>query len=62
MSQLESLLSPPVSVPPLTPPVPFSGEADDPWRYGWRYRPRTLPDGKVEIVQIPLSLDDLLYP
>jgi len=42
--------------------VPFSGEADDPWRYGWRYRPRTLPDGKVEIVQIPLSLDDLLYP
>jgi len=37
-------------------------EADDPFRYGWRYVRRTQPDGTVVIEEIPLTHDDLLYP
>jgi hypothetical protein len=37
-------------------------EADDPFRYGWRYVRRTQPDGTVVIEEIPLTRDDLLYP
>ncbi|HEX8203423.1 MAG TPA: Uma2 family endonuclease, partial [Isosphaeraceae bacterium] len=36
--------------------------ADDPFRYGWRYVPRKQPDGKVEVEQVPLALEDLLFP
>lgn len=35
---------------------------DDPFRYGWRYVRRTQPDGTEVVDQVPLSLDDLLYP
>jgi Uma2 family endonuclease len=44
-----------------TPPKQPSTEAD-PFRYGWRYVPRTLPDGKVEYDQVPLTLEDVLHP
>ena len=37
-------------------------EADDPFRYGWRYVRRTQPDGTTVIDEIPLTRDDLLYP
>jgi len=37
-------------------------DADDPFRYGWRYVRRTEPDGTVVIAEIPLTLEDLLYP
>jgi colicin import membrane protein len=36
--------------------------ADDPFRYGWRYVRRKQPDGKVEVEQVPLTLEDLLFP
>ena len=35
---------------------------DDPFRYGWRYVRRAQPDGTEVVDQVPLSLDDLLYP
>jgi colicin import membrane protein len=37
-------------------------EEDDPFRYGWRYRRRTQPDGTEVIEEVPLTLEDLLYP
>jgi Uma2 family endonuclease len=36
--------------------------ATNPFRYGWRFVQRELPDGNVEIEQIPLTLEDLLHP
>jgi hypothetical protein len=36
--------------------------SEDAFRYGWRYVKRTLPDGKVELDQVPLSLEDVLHP
>jgi hypothetical protein len=38
------------------------GEEDDPFRYGWRYRRRTHPDGTSTVDVVPLSKEDLLYP
>lgn len=43
-----------------TNPVP--GSPADPFRYGWRYVPRKQSDGRVELEQIPLTLEDLLFP
>ena len=37
-------------------------DGDDPLRYGWRYVRRVQPDGTEVIDQVPLSLEDLLYP
>ena len=37
-------------------------EADDPFRYGWRYVRRIQPDGTEVIDEVPLTLEDLLYP
>ena len=34
----------------------------DPYRYGWRYVPRRLPDGTEDFEQVPLTLDDVLHP
>jgi Uma2 family endonuclease len=34
----------------------------DPYRYGWRYVRRELPDGGETIEQVPLTLEDVLYP
>jgi hypothetical protein len=43
------------------PPRPPSGEPD-PYRYGWRYVRVERPDGKVEFDQVPLTLEDVLFP
>lgn len=37
-------------------------DVEDPFRYGWRYVRRTQPDGTEVMDEIPLTLDDLLYP
>jgi Uma2 family endonuclease len=34
----------------------------DPFRYGWRYLRHEYPDGNVEMEQVPLTLEDVLYP
>ena len=34
----------------------------DPYRYGWRYLRRSLPDGSVVTEQVPLTLEDVLHP
>ena len=44
-----------------TPPKRQSTDADL-FQYGWRYVPRTLPNGKVEYDQVPLTLEDVLHP
>jgi len=41
---------------------PAPGSPADPFRLGWRNVPRTLPDGEVEFEQVPLTLEDLLFP
>jgi colicin import membrane protein len=43
-------------------PVPVPGSEADPFRYGWRYVPVKQPDGRVELEQVPLTLEDLLFP
>ncbi len=37
-------------------------DESDPFRYGWRYVTVRGPDGKVTIDQIPLTLEDVLFP
>jgi colicin import membrane protein len=44
---------------PLSPAVP---PADNPYYYGWRYVERRLPDGRVEVDQVGLTLEDVLHP
>jgi len=44
---------------PLSPPVPPDG---NPFRYGWRFVRRTGPDGREELEQVPLTLEDVLHP
>ncbi|WP_435018120.1 Uma2 family endonuclease [Tundrisphaera sp. TA3] len=34
----------------------------DPFRYGYRVVARKRPDGRVETAEVPLSLEDLLFP
>jgi Uma2 family endonuclease len=46
---------------PTSPPSTPAKDAD-PFRYGWREVPRTLPDGRVEWEQVPLTLEDVLHP
>lgn len=41
--------------------VPSDPEPD-PFRYGWRYVKRVGPDGEEMLDQIPLSLEDVLFP
>jgi colicin import membrane protein len=41
---------------------PVPGSPADPFRYGWRYVTRKLPDGNVKIETVPLTLQDLLFP
>jgi colicin import membrane protein len=43
-------------------PEPVPGSEADPFRYGWRYVPIKQPDGRVEVEQVPLTLEDLLFP
>lgn len=49
-----------IIVPPD--PSPAVPEPLDPFRYGWRYVQRTLPDGSVTLEEVPLTLEDVLYP
>jgi Uma2 family endonuclease len=53
---------PPLPPGPVGPPPPRPGEENDPFRFGWRYVRRTLPDGSEVYDQVPLSWEDLLYP
>jgi Uma2 family endonuclease len=32
------------------------------FRYGWRFVPRVLPDGRTELERVPLTLEDVLHP
>src|SRR5207244_4251310 len=34
----------------------------DPFPYGWRYVKKLLPDGSVDLEQVPLTLEDVLHP
>jgi Uma2 family endonuclease len=34
----------------------------DPFRYGWRFLKKVLPDGTTDLVQVPLTLEDVLHP
>jgi Uma2 family endonuclease len=36
-------------------------ETDD-FPYGWRYLKKVLPDGSVDLVEMPLTLEDVLHP
>ncbi len=44
--------------PPRQPTAP----APDPYIYGWRDVPVTGPDGRVSYDQVPLTLEDVLFP
>lgn len=48
-------LSPPIAAPAQPP-------AADPYRYGWRYVRREQPQGGAVYDQVPLTLEDVLYP
>jgi Putative restriction endonuclease len=41
---------------------PVPGSPADPFRYGWRYVSVKQADGRVEVEQVPLTLEDLLFP
>jgi Uma2 family endonuclease len=47
---------------PRVEPNPVPGSPADPFRYGWRYVSRKQADGRVELEQVPLTLEDLLFP
>jgi hypothetical protein len=34
----------------------------DPYRYGWRYVRVVAPDGTQRFDQVPLTLEDVLFP
>ena len=34
----------------------------DPYRYGWRFLKKLLPDGSTDLVQALLTLEDVLHP
>jgi Uma2 family endonuclease len=34
----------------------------DAFPYGWRFVKKLLPDGRTDLVQVPLTLDDVLHP
>jgi colicin import membrane protein len=34
----------------------------DPFRYGWRFVKKLRPDGRTNLVQVPLTLEDVLHP
>jgi Uma2 family endonuclease len=43
-------------------PKAFVVPRKDPFRYGWRYVRRILPDGSKTFDQVPLTLEDVLHP
>jgi Uma2 family endonuclease len=46
----------------LTAPGVAGLDADDPFRYGWRYLRRDREDGSYVMEQVPLTLEDVLHP
>jgi hypothetical protein len=46
----------------IGPPPPRPREENDPFRFGWRYVRRTLPNGSEVYDEVPLSWEDVLYP
>jgi Uma2 family endonuclease len=46
--------------PVATAPAPLPDE--DPFRYGWRYVRRPIPDDPDHLEQVPLTLEDVLHP
>jgi colicin import membrane protein len=48
--------------PTPTPGTPPAAPEANPFRYGWRYVKRVRPDGKEELEQAPLTLEDVLHP
>src|SRR5262245_57126226 len=34
----------------------------NPFPYGWRYVEKVRANGKTELVEVPLTLEDVLYP
>lgn len=42
-------------------PIPEES-SDDPFRLGWRFRRVRLPDGRADLVEEPLTVEDLLDP
>jgi Uma2 family endonuclease len=53
-----SVIHPPTTSPP--PPTP--PRDNDPFRYGWRFVRRVGPDGREDLEQVPLTLEDVLHP
>ncbi len=49
-----------IAAPASTAQTP--GRAVDPFRFGWRYVRRELPDGEEVFEQVPLTLHDVHYP
>jgi colicin import membrane protein len=47
----------PRSADRITPPP-----TPDPYRYGWRFVKKLLPDGSTDLIQVPLTLEDVLHP
>src|SRR4051812_27662294 len=61
-SQGDFIMTPgliPPSPAPAPPPPPAQ---EDPFRFGWRFVKRQRPDGSEELVQVPLTLEDVLHP
>jgi Uma2 family endonuclease len=48
--------------PPPVAPIAPAPDADDPFRYGWRWVPNDPIDGRHKLRQIPLTLEDVLHP
>jgi len=48
--------------PTSSSPAPPPSSPEDPFRYGWRYVKLVLPDGRVELDQVPLTLENTLHP
>jgi colicin import membrane protein len=51
-----------LSSPEIVPVAPPIRPPDDPYYYGWRFVRRQWPNGRVEYEQVPLTLEDVLYP
>ena len=49
-------------VDPLPADATSAPNEKDPYRYGWREIPRTLPNGEEIYERIPLTLEDIIHP
>ena len=46
----------------ITPTVNPGVDPANPFRYGWRPVEQRRPDGTLDVIRVPLTLDDLLHP